>query len=1014
MKKFLAAGLAAAWMLSVTIPASATAGTWSQFLDGPSHNSYVADPAISTSNASTFGVKWMAHLFSADLGSPVVAYNATLGKYLVYVGNSRGDLFAIDANTGQEVWSTNFGVGDSEYDTPAVASDGTVWVGTNYNATLYKVNGATGATICSVKSPNGHAVQGSPLIVTPPGGSETVYWDTDDSGINGPLVSTNESTCAQNFNDTIVAGSWATPSFGVSTAGTPIVMTGTADPTCNEQAYNALTGAELWSTFLAIFKPCDADVGNAASISPPGVNGFADGVAYVADDDATENALDLATGKILWSYNSYGTIGGGGKHYQIATMALDGNAVVYGYYNGINSLNATTGAVNWAWTAPDGVDSSPAIIGPKGSEIVAGSDISGVFRIFSLASGAQLYNYQTNGYLVASPAEYNGMVYITNGAGYLYAFGPGGGNGSPPSETLASPTNGQKLANPNGSVTISGTATDGKGVSTVEVAIQENGSSGDWYDAATNTWNKAPVRNAATVASPGSTSTGWSFNLPVPSSGNNYEVFVNTSNTSHIVDTGTTGTFSVSPSLNAPTIHTSLYDVAPGGSFTATGNAFKPGETATFSLFGTTVATATVGASGNVPQTTIGVPTGVTFGPTSLTLTGNTSGKSATAEVYIANEWTQQGYSSLRTYEEPNDYVINHTIFAGPSVLNVDWNYSTGAAIDTTPAVKDGIAYVGNDAGIMSALTVSSGAKTWSYTIPSAQPIRSSPALDDKTNVIFGANDGKLYVLNSSGSPVTSIALSGDLGAPAYGNNNIVIGSSTGQLWSIADPSWKTNWTANAGSPINVPVVYDPPQGLVFVGTSSGKVIAYSSSTGAVKWTATTGGAINGLSAINLLVYAGSADGKAYALNLRTGAVEWSLSGDGSAVTSVDANGGGLAFGTANGGLYDVSSKGNIYYNRNYVTSPVIGFGGAGTDEFGAYANGDLGMLRAADGQWFYQSGAKYTVGPVVMDGMLLQGAQNGNLVTFIPTNYQVPPQASVRLGSALVVVDGTGCTTAP
>ncbi len=1001
-------------MLSSAVPASATAATWSQFMNGPSHNSYVADPAISTANASTFGVKWMAHLFAADLGSPVVAYNTTLGKAVVYVGDERGDFYAIDANTGQEIWSTNFGVGDAERTTPAVAPDGSVWIGTNFNATLYKLNGATGQTICSVKSPNGHALQGSPMIVTPKGGSEMVYWDTDDNGVNGPLVATNESNCSQIFNATVVAGSWTTPSYAVNGAGQPLAIVGTADPTCNEQAYNALTGALVWSTFLALVKPCTADVGNAASISPPGVNGFADGVDYVADDDATEYALDLNTGKILWQYNSYPS-NTGAKHYQIATMALDGNSVVYGYYNGINSLNATTGAVNWQWTAPDGVDSSPAIIGPKGSEVVAGSDISGVFRIFSLASGAQLYNYQTNGYLVASPAEYNGTVYITNGAGFLYAFGPGGSNAAPPSESIASPTNGQKLSNPNGSVTISGTASDAKGVSAVEVAIQENGTSGEWWNAATSSWGVAPFRNAATVASPGAASSGWSFNLPVPAAGGNYEVFVNTKNTSSITDNGSSGTFAVSPSMNAPTIHTSTYDVAPGGSFTASGNAFKPGETVTFTLFGATVATATVGTTGNVPQTTIGVPTGITFGPTSLTLTGNTSGKTATSEIYIANAWTQFGYSSLRTGEEPNDYVINHTIFAGPSVLNEDWNYATGAAINTTPAVKDGIAYVGNDAGTLSAVTVSSGAKAWSYTIPSAQPIRSSPALDDKTNVIFGANDGKLYVLNSSGSPVTTIALSGNLGAPAYGNGNVVIGSSTGQIWSIADPKWTTNWTANAGSPINVPVVYDPPQGLVFVGTSNGKVLAYSSSTGALKWTATTGGAINGLSAVNLEVFAGSADGNVYAYNLRTGAVNFKVpSGDGSAVTSLDANGGGPAWGTANGGLFEASSKGNVYYNRNYVTSPVIGIAGAGTDEFGAYADGDIGMLRAADGSWFYQSGAKYGVAPVIMDGMILQGVQNGSLVTFIPTNYQVPPQASVRLGSALVVVDGTGCTTAP
>lgn len=1011
MKKILVVVMMCSLAIASTARVSAT--DWPQFADGPAHNSYVPDSGIGSGNAASFGVKWMAHLFSGDLGSPVVAYNAALAKEVVYVGSEHGDVFAVDASNGQQIWSINLGAGNAERDTPAVGSDGSVWIGTNYAPSLYRLDGATGRVTCRVSSPNGKAVQGSPMIVKPKGGVETVYWDTLDGGVNGPLVATNAATCQQIFQDTVVGGSWTTPSYAVNGAGEPLVIVGTADPTCDEVAYDANTGAQVWKAFLAIYNPCTADVGNAGAISAPGNNGFVNGVDYVADDDGTEFALDLNSGKTLWKYDSYPT-GFAGKMYQISSMALDGKTVVYGYYNGVNALNAVTGALQWSWTAPAGVDTSPAIIGSPGSEVVAATDISGGFRLFSLASGAQLYTYQSSGYFVASPAVYNGTVFITNGNGYLYAFGPNGGNTAPPTQAVSSPANGAKLANPNGTLTISGTATDASSVSSVEVAVQENGSSGSWYNASTNSWQPAPFRNAATLASPGASTSNWSFQLRIPASGNTYEVFVNAGNASGIFGSAATSSFTVAPSLSAPTIHTSSFDVAPGASITATGNAFEPGETASFTLFGKVVGTATVGTTGNVPQTTIQVPTNVPFGPTSLTVTGNTTKKSATTEIYVANAWTQFGYGASRTGMEPFDFVINHTEFAGPSVLSVDWNYSTGAAINTTPAIEDGVAYVGNDAGTLTAITVSSGTKVWSYTVPSGQPIRSSPALDAQKNLVFGANDGTLYIVSSGGTLVHTVALAGTLQSPAYDNGNIFITNAAGQVWSIADPAWTTNWTTNAGSQITTPIAVDSLQGLAFIGTASGQVIAVGSASGVTKWSATTGGQINGLAIVGGQIFAGSADGHVYMYNERTGAVNYTLSGDGSAVTSLDANGGGPAWGTAKGGLYEATSKGNVYYNRSYATSPVIGIAGAGTDEFGAYAIGNLGMLRAADGSWFWQSGAKYTVGPVVLDGVLFQGAQNGNFVSFVPTNYQIPPQASVRAGSALITVDGTGCSSAP
>src|SRR5947209_17857001 len=68
-----------------------------------------ADPAISTTNASTLGVRWMTYTGGEILGSPVVGWNKALAKTLVYVGNDAGYLMAFDQATGIPVWSLNLG-----------------------------------------------------------------------------------------------------------------------------------------------------------------------------------------------------------------------------------------------------------------------------------------------------------------------------------------------------------------------------------------------------------------------------------------------------------------------------------------------------------------------------------------------------------------------------------------------------------------------------------------------------------------------------------------------------------------------------------------------------------------------------------------------------------------------------------------------------------------------------------------------------------------------------------------
>jgi outer membrane protein assembly factor BamB len=322
-----------------------------------------------------------------------------------------------------------------------------------------------------------------------------------------------------------------------------------------------------------------------------------------------------------------------------------------------------------------------------------------------------------------------------------------------------------------------------------------------------------------------------------------------------------------------------------------------------------------------------------------------------------------------------------------------------------------GVLYFGNDAGTLSAVHVATGSPAWSYTIPSNAPIHSSPAVDQSGQILFGANDGNFYALNANGSLAGSVSLGGNLGAPAYANGKIVVASTSGNVYSLNDPNLTTNWSVNAGSPIAAAPAFDGNAGLVIVGTTGGTTIAYNSSTGNVAWTGSTGGSISSVAIANHTVFAASADGNVYAFAEGTGAFKFKVPGDGTAVTALAVNGNGPTFGTSGGTMLDSNANGHVYYERSYGNIPIAGLAVAGTDAFGSTTKGNLELLRSSDGGWHFSTNSTFGASPVILDGMLFAGADDGNLYAFVPEGYTPAPQASVRLGSAIVTINGN-CVT--
>lgn len=350
----LAIGMIPAASASPASPnASIPTYQWPEAHGNPRLTGLSGDPSIKTTNAARLGVRWMANMGAQSLSSPIVAYNQALGQTVVYAGTEGGWFTAYSELSGKTLWSAN--IGTAIRSTPIVHGS-SVWVVGTYGPRLLKLDAATGAQQCSTRSIYGLG-EASPVIATPPGGQPTIFMGSVDLAQNGPVYAFHLADCSlawQNAPYPVGGGVWDFMSYAIDApttafpSGEPLVLFGTSDPDGEMYALDAKSGALVWR-FQTLAVNNDSDVGAGIAISPPGANGFADGVAYTSGKDGITYAVNLTTGAQIWNYVFENPEVSNGSR---STPALVGNQLVIGTSVGTFDLNATTGAVNWRYRAP--------------------------------------------------------------------------------------------------------------------------------------------------------------------------------------------------------------------------------------------------------------------------------------------------------------------------------------------------------------------------------------------------------------------------------------------------------------------------------------------------------------------------------------------------------------------------------------------------------------------------------------------------------------------------------------
>jgi eukaryotic-like serine/threonine-protein kinase len=109
------------------------------------------------------------------------------------------------------------------------------------------------------------------------------------------------------------------------------------------------------------------------------------------------------------------------------------------------------------------------------------------------------------------------------------------------------------------------------------------------------------------------------------------------------------------------------------------------------------------------------------------------------------------------------------------------WSYTTGAGtqpVQSSPAVANGVVYVGSDDYKVYALNASTGALPGSFTI--GDIVETAPAVANGV-VHFGSDDGNVYALNAStGALLWSYGTGGGISSPAVANGVVYVDSYDG------------------------------------------------------------------------------------------------------------------------------------------------------------------------------------------------------------------------------------------
>jgi eukaryotic-like serine/threonine-protein kinase len=314
-----------------------------------------------------------------------------------------------------------------------------------------------------------------------------------------------------------------------------------------------------------------------------------------------------------------------------------------------------------------------------------------------------------------------------------------------------------------------------------------------------------------------------------------------------------------------------------------------------------------------------------------------------------------------------------------PKLTGVKWKLHTNGFVISSPAVANGMAYVGSTDGHLYAIDLAAGTQKWKFKTDAR--VVSSPAVENGV-VYFGSYDGKFYAVDAaSGQLKWKFATAGErrfaakhihgglpeaetmpdpfdcyLSSPAVSGASVYFGSGDGNVYALDAATGKLNWKFQTGDVVHAsPAIAD---GTLFVGSWDSYFYALDAATGKEKWKFKTGedheiynqvGIQSSAAVADGIVYFGCRDSNLYALDARTGEKKWAYNNKGSwVIVSPAVKDGRVYFATSDSALFhavDAKSGAEIFSLK--LTWPMFASPAIAGDLL--YQGSEDGKLRAID-----------------------------------------------------------------
>ena len=349
---------------------------WPMYQNNPQHTGL--SPYNTSNNQG--GMIWR-HYF----GVSVWVSFAIDSNNVIYVNPHDSHLYAINGSTGSLLWDYSLGGGSSK-STPAIGSDGTIYVGIGDGLTAVSQSGGY-----KWHYPAADVFESSPAI----GDDGTIYASSRDGYLHAIWPN---GTQRWKFK------------LGTTTRSSPAIGTDGTIYICSGDGYLYAiwpNGTQRWKF----------QTGNNAGASPAIGS---DGTIYIGSDDTHLYAI-WPNGTLKWKFQLNGLAG--------VSPAIGSDGTIY-----IGTSESTlyaiqpNGTLKWRFTADSAIRFAPVI----SSDGIIYFSIN--YYLYSLWSNGTLrWKFQTSGVIQTSPViGINGTVYIGTADGYLYAIGGDKINNNPP------------------------------------------------------------------------------------------------------------------------------------------------------------------------------------------------------------------------------------------------------------------------------------------------------------------------------------------------------------------------------------------------------------------------------------------------------------------------------------------------------------------------------------------------------------------------------------------------------